>query len=122
MTAPGYPTTRLLSATPSVGSARRVRKYPGFVFTVLERSTLGTPQAVKTDMRKTDKHAWRPVAKGSLDATAPDGMRAVWRGRSGWYVYENDKLVSMGGIRNADGSYVYTDGFRLPCEAVQEQS
>jgi hypothetical protein len=53
-----------------------------------------------------------------MDATAPGGMRAVWRGRLGWHVYENDKLVSMGGIRNADGSYVYTDGFRLVPEGL----
>jgi hypothetical protein len=76
---------------------------------------------MKTSMRKTDKHPWRPVKPGSMDATAPGGMRAVWRGRFGWHVYENDKLISMGGIRNADGSYVYTDGFRLAC-ATQEQS
>ena len=115
---PGYPCTRLSCATASVGSQRRVNTYPGFVFATLEHSNLGTRRAVKTSMRKTDKHPWRPVAKGSMDATAPGGMRAVWRGRSGWYVYENAKLVSMGGIRNADGSYVYTDGFRLAFEAL----
>ena len=90
--------------------------YPGFVFATLQRSNLGTQRAMTLSMRKTGKHPWRPLAKGSMDATAPGGMRAVWRGRSGWHVYENDKLASMGGIRNADGSYVYTDGFRLAPE------
>ena len=116
---PGYSSTRLLRATASVGSVgrkRRVNTYPGFVFAALERSNLGTRRAMNLSMRKTDKHPWRPVAKGSMDATAPGGMRAVWRGRSGWHVYENDKLVSMGGIRNADGSYVYINGFRLAPE------
>ena len=115
---PGYLSTRLLRATASVGSQRRVNTYPGFVFAILERLNFGTRHAVKTSMRKTDKHPWRPVAKGALDATAPGGMQAVWRGRFGWYVYENGKLVSTGGIRNADGSYVHTDGFRLAPEGL----
>lgn len=114
---PGCPNTRLSCAT-SVGSRRRVNTHPGFDITALATPILGTQRAMNLSMRKTDKHPWRPVAKGSMDATAPGGMRAVWRGRSGWHVYENDKLVSMGGIRNADGSHVYTDGFRLASEGL----
>lgn len=60
-----------------------------------------------------DRHDWRRVPNTERDAIAPGGLEAKWQDhRHGWHVYKNGQLISMGGIRNLDGSYVFSVGFR----------